>query len=302
MKIYKTKFMGGSKMAVLMKGSKVSKNIKKDLLKRIEKLNYHNITPTLAILRIASKPGDLAYERSAVKKCMSMGIECKKFEYPESVEQNTLVNEIRKINDNSLIHGILLLKPLPKHINEDIINLEISPDKDMDCLNPVNVAKVFAGDNTGYAPCTPEAVIEILTHNNIPLEGKNIVIIGRSMVVGKPLSMLLLKKNATVTICHTRTRNIKDIARKAEILVVAAGKPKIIDDAYVSKDSIVIDVGINVDNNGKLCGDVNFGKVENIAAYITPVPGGVGTVTTSILARHVVNAADKTALKFTDRP
>ncbi len=281
-------------MSTLLKGSVVSKSINMELTKEIEFLNNNGITPCLAIIRLGEKPDDLSYERSATKKLSGLNIDCKVFAFSASMPQEELISAIRSINANNSIHGILLFRPLPKHINEDAIKFEIDALKDVDCVNPINLAKVFTGDETGFAPCTPAAVIETLTHYNIDLEGKNTVVIGRSMVVGKPLSMLLLKENATVTICHSKTRNIKEICKSAEILIVAAGKARMVDDTYISPGTIVVDVGINVDDDGKLCGDVDFEKVKDIADMITPVPGGVGAVTTSMLAKHVVKAAMNT--------
>lgn len=278
-------------MAVLMKGSEVVNAMKDRMLKEVDELTARDITPGLAIVRLGSRPDDLSYERGAVKRCEGLGIKCRVFEYPESLSQQELIEEIRKINEDDTIHGILLFRPLPRHIDENVIKYVISPEKDIDCLSPVNVAKVFEGDETGFAPCTPEAVIEMLDHYNIDVKGKKVVVIGRSLVVGKPLSMLLLKKHATVTICHTRTRNLEETCREAEILIAAAGKAKMVTGEFVSEGQIVVDVGINVDENGNLCGDVDFEKVEKLASYITPVPGGVGTVTTSVLAKHVIQAA-----------
>lgn len=278
-------------MAVAMKGSEVANAMKERMLKDVEKLNKKGITPGLAIVRLGSRPDDLSYERGAIKKCEGIGIKCKVFEYEENLPQSELVNEINRINEDPSIHGILLFRPLPGHIDESVIKHVISPEKDMDCLNPINVARVFEGDETGFAPCTPEAVMEVLDHYGVNLTGKKVVVIGRSMVVGKPLSMLLLKKHATVTICHTRTRNLEEVCRSAEILVAAAGKPKMVTESFVSEGQIVIDVGINLDADGNLCGDVDFGSIEKIAGHITPVPGGVGTVTTSVLAKHIIRAA-----------
>jgi len=279
-------------MAVLMKGLDVANSMKVKIMSDVERLKKDGIDPCLAIIRLGARPDDLAYERGAIKRCESLGISCKVIELPENISQDDLIKRMQETNNDSSVHGILLFRPLPAHINEKVIKHVISPDKDIDCLNPVNVAKVFEGDETGFAPCTPAAVMEMLEHNNIDVTGKRVVVIGRSLVVGKPLSMLLLKKNATVTICHTKTKNIEEICRSAEILIAAAGKAKMVTDKYVSPGQIIIDVGINLDNEGNLCGDVDFASVEKIAGYITPVPGGVGTVTTSVLAKHVVKAAE----------
>jgi len=278
-------------MTVMMKGSEVVAAMKEKMLIEVDSLKNKGIIPGLGIIRLGAQSADLAYERGAIKRAESVGINCKVFEYPETILQAELIKEISKINENPAIHGILLFRPLPKHIDENVIQYAISPEKDIDCLNPVNVAKVFSGDATGFAPCTPTAVMEMLDYYKIPLEGKNVVVVGRSLVVGKPLAMMLLKKNATVTICHTRTKNLQDVCQKAEILIAAAGKAKMITADFIPQGGIVIDVGINVDDSGKLCGDVDYDNVINNVNYITPVPGGVGTVTSSVLAKHVIRGA-----------
>lgn len=278
-------------MAVIMKGSEVANAMKEKLISEVEQLKKKDVIPALAIVRLGTKPDDLAYERGAIKRCEGVGIKCRIFEFHENINHTEFISEFKKINDDKSIHGILLFRPLPKQLDEDEIKQIINPAKDIDCLSPINVAKVFAGDESGFAPCTPEAVLEVLDHNGIPVQGKQIVIIGRSMVVGKPLSMLLLKRNATITVCHTKTLKLEEVCKKAEILIAAAGKAKMINDAFVSEGCIVLDVGINVDQAGNLCGDVDFKNVEKKAAFITPVPGGVGTVTTSVLAKHVIRAA-----------
>jgi len=280
-------------MAVVLKGSDVAKAMKEKMSADIEQLKAKGITPHLGIMRLGERPDDLAYERSAVKKCESIGIKCTVFQYPVEMTQQELIDEMKRLNGDPSIHGILLFRPLPKHIDENVMKHVIDPGKDVDCFSPVNVAKVFEGDNTGFAPCTPEAVMEILDFYKIPIEGKNIVVVGRSMVVGKPAAMMLIKKNGTVTICHTRTRNIEKICREAEILVAAAGKAEMITGDFIGDGAVVVDVGINMNAEGNLCGDVNYAEASEKAGYITPVPGGVGTVTTSILARHVVDAAKK---------
>ena len=183
------------------------------------------------------------------------------------------------------------MRPLPKQIREKDIEKLMDPDKDLDGICPVNIARVFAGDESGFAPCTAEAVVEVLRANRIPISGKRVTIVGRSMVVGKPLAMLMLKEHATVTVCHTRTQDLKGACRNGEILVAAAGRAKMLDREYVGKDAIVLDVGINVDENGKLCGDVDFDSIQDTASMATPVPGGVGAVTTAVLAKHLVQAA-----------
>jgi methylenetetrahydrofolate dehydrogenase (NADP+)/methenyltetrahydrofolate cyclohydrolase len=282
-------------MARLLLGKEVVAAMKERILQDVQQLNKKDIVPGLGIIRLGARPDDLAYERGAVKRCEGLGIKCKVFEYPEDLSQDKLIEEIEKVNNDKSIHGILIFRPLPKHIDEAVIKHIINPDKDIDCLSPENVAKVFEGDETGFAPCTPEAVIEMLDYYGIDVKGKKVTVIGRSLVVGKPLSMLLLKRHATITVCHTRTVNLPETCRNADILIAAAGKAKMVDDSFVSEGQIVIDVGINVDENGNLCGDVDFGKVEKIVDSITPVPRGVGTVTSSVMAKHIVQAAGKLA-------
>jgi len=278
-------------MTMIMKGSEVAAAMKEKMIGEVNELKQKGIVPGLAIVRVGARPDDLAYERNAVKKMESIGIYCKVFEYAEDIVQQEFEEKFSQINGNAEIHGILLFRPLPKHLNEESIKNIIDPRKDMDCLSPINIAKVFSGDDSGYAPCTPEAVMEVLDYYGIQVQGKRVTVVGRSMVVGKPLSMLLLKKNATVTICHTKTKNLEEMCKNAEILIAAAGKAKMITADYIGENSVVVDVGINVDGSGKLCGDVDFESVSPTAGYITPVPGGVGTVTSSVLARHVISAA-----------
>jgi methylenetetrahydrofolate dehydrogenase (NADP+)/methenyltetrahydrofolate cyclohydrolase len=278
-------------MSVIMKGSEVVAAMKEELLSEVEKLVQKGVVPQLGIVRVGVRPDDLAYERGAMKRMEGAGIRCKVIELPESISQADFEKEFSAVNSNPDIHGILLFRPLPKQLDEESVRNIINPKKDIDCLSPVNMAKVFSGDESGFAPCTPEAVMEVLAHYGIDVKGKRVTVVGRSMVVGKPLSMLLLKKNATVTICHTRTTDLGATCRNAEILIAAAGKTAMITADFVSDGTVVVDVGINVNSEGKLCGDVDFAAVEPKCSYITPVPGGVGTVTSSVLAKHVVRAA-----------
>lgn len=280
-------------MTVIMKGSEVALKMKEKIIDEVEELKGKGIIPGLAIVRVGTRPDDIAYERNAVKKLEGIGIKCRVFEYPENISQQEFEKQFFKVNENPEVHGILLFRPLPKHLDEEEIKKIINPQKDMDCMSPVNIAKVFSGDDTGYAPCTPEAVMEVLDHYGIQLQGKNVVIVGRSMVVGKPLSMLFLKKNATITICHTKTKNIEEICRNADILIAAVGRTKMITKEFVSDNTILVDVGINVDAEGNLCGDMDYENISQIAGYITPVPGGVGTVTSSVLGKHVIKAAKR---------
>lgn len=274
---------------ILLKGAEVSAKIKERVVEDLKKLD--GLVPTLAIVRVGEKPDDMSYERGAKKKLDSFGLQAESFVFPADISDEEFKAAFRKICQDEKITGILLLKPLPGQICEKDIDRMIDPKKDLDGISPENIAKVFAGDPTGFAPCTAEAVIEVLKAYDIPVSGKRATIVGRSMIVGKPLSMLLLKENATVTVCHTRTADLKGTCKNAEILVAAAGKAKMLDGDYVGEDAVVIDVGINVDEDGKLCGDVDFSSIQEKASMATPVPGGVGAVTTAVLAGHLVRAA-----------
>ncbi len=276
---------------ITLKGAAVSAKIKEQVETLLNDLKGK--TPKLAIVRVGERPDDLSYERGALKKMESFGLMGESFAFSQDITDEAFKEEFAKINDNPDIDGILLLRPLPKQIKEKDIEHMIDPGKDLDGISPENIARVFAGDDTGFAPCTAEAVVEVLKANDISLTGKRVAIVGRSMVVGRPLSMLLLKENATVTICHTRTEDLKETCKNAQILVAAAGRARMVNASYVGKDAIVVDVGINVDEDGKLCGDVDFDSLEGTASMATPVPGGVGAVTTAVLARHLVLAALK---------
>ncbi|GAA0092317.1 MULTISPECIES: bifunctional 5,10-methylenetetrahydrofolate dehydrogenase/5,10-methenyltetrahydrofolate cyclohydrolase [Paraclostridium] len=274
----------------IIKGKPVADKISEDLKKEVKSLNEMGIKPKLAIVRVGERADDLAYERGALKRCQNIGIETEVVELDENISQDEFIKAIHKLNEDDKVNGILTFRPLPKHLSEDEIKYEISPKKDIDCFNPINTAKIVENDKTGYPPCTPTAVIEILKHYGINLTGANIVVLGRSMVVGKPLSMLLLNENATVNICHSKTRNLPEIASQADILVAAVGRAKMVKKDYVKDGAIVIDVGVNVDDQGNLCGDVDMEDVLDKVSMITPVPGGVGAVTTSILATNIVKA------------
>lgn len=258
-----------------------------------ELTQFSDNIPHLAIIRVGERPDDLSYERGAKKRMDTIGLRCSTYSYPNTITETEFKQEFLAINSNPDIDGILLLRPLPKHIDENEIAALIDPKKDIDGISPINMAKVFAGNEDGFAPCTAEAVIEMLDYAKIPLTGKKAVIVGRSLVVGKPLAMLLLKKNCTVTICHTKTMDLPTTCKNAELLIACAGQAKVINHSYVGPQAIVIDVGINLDENGKLCGDVDLESISSAASFVTPVPGGVGTVTTSVLAKHVIQAAKK---------
>lgn len=280
-------------MAEVLKGNVVAKEIKEKMKEKITELQKSGIHPTLGIIRLGNNPGDISYEKSIIKACDAMGIKTSIFEEETSMDTEGLIKLIQKLNNDDLISGILLFRPIPKHIDEEAIRNAIDPKKDVDCMHPLNLEKIFEGDLSGLQPGTPKAAMEILLYNNIDLEGKNVVVINRSMVVGKPLAMMLLEKNATVTICHSRTKDLHEITKRADVVVTALGKPKFFDEKYFNSDSIVIDVGVGVDENGKLSGDVDYDNVFDLVKMITPVPGGVGSVTTTILLDQVVQAANK---------
>ena len=278
-------------MSVLMKGADVANAMKEVLINKVESLKEKGVNPCLTIVRVGNRSDDLSYERGAKKRMETIGIECRILELPEDIQQEDFEKEFAAVNDDPTVHGILLFRPLPNHLDEEPVIASVNPEKDMDCMSQVNMAKVFSGDESGYAPCTAEAVMEMFAHYGIDLTGKRVTVVGRSMVVGKPLAMMLLKKNATITVCHTRTADLPETCRNAEILVAAAGKAKMITADMVGEGAVVADVGINVDESGNLCGDVDFEAVEPKASYISPVPRGVGSITTSVLAKHVVRAA-----------
>lgn len=278
-------------MSIDMRGTDVAKSMKEELLKEVDALRKRGIVPCLSIIRVGGRADDLAYERGARKRMEITGIECRVTELSQDVSQEEFEQTFSKINEDPGVHGILLLRPLPKTLDEEPIRAMIAPGKDVDGMSPVNMAKIFAGDETGFAPCTAEAVMEMLRYYGISPKGKKVTIVGRSMVVGRPLAMRLLKEHATITVCHTQTENLAAECRNAQILVAAAGKAGMVTADMVREGAVVVDVGINADETGSLCGDVDYQAVKHKASYISPVPGGVGSVTSSVLAKHVVRSA-----------
>lgn len=273
----------------ILKGLPVANAINEKLMEQVKSIE--GPLPHLAIIRVGERPDDCSYERGAVKKMDKVGVRCTTYTFNADIDNETFQAEFDKINENPDIDGILMLRPLPKQLDEKQIENKIDPRKDLDGISPLNLAKVYAGDESGYAPCTAEAVIEMLDYAGIDIKGKRVTVVGRSLVIGKPVSMLLMKRNATVTVCHTKTVDMAGTCKNAEILVAAAGSARMIKKEYVADGAVVIDVGINVDDEGNLCGDVDFDAISDIAAIATPVPGGVGSVTTSVLAKHLVKAA-----------
>lgn len=273
----------------ILKGLPVANAINEKLMEQVKSIE--GPLPHLAIIRVGERPDDCSYERGAVKKMDKVGVRCTTYTFDADIDNDTFQAEFDKINENPDIDGIIMLRPLPKQLDEKQIENKIDPRKDLDGISPLNLAKVYAGDESGYAPCTAEAVIEMLDYAGIDIKGKRVTVVGRSLVIGKPVSMLLMKRNATVTVCHTKTVDMAGTCKNAEILVAAAGSARMIKKEYVADGAVVIDVGINVDDEGNLCGDVDFDAISDIAAAATPVPGGVGSVTTSVLAKHLVKAA-----------
>ena len=278
-------------MAQILLGKEVTASLNEEIEEKVKTLKEHQVMPKLGIIRIGEKQDDIAYERNAVKRCEKLSVAYEKFLLPEDVTEEIVIDTIQKLNKAEDIHGVLVFRPLPSHLDEEKILNTLAVEKDVDGITNLSMAGIFAGKEMGYAPCTASACIKILDHYGIDCTGKKVVVIGRSLVVGKPAAMMLIKKNATVTVCHTRTVDMPSVVKEADIVVVAAGKAGVIDGSYLREGQIVIDVGINVNEEGKLCGDVNFEEAEKIVEAITPVPRGVGGVTTSILLEHVVDAA-----------
>ena len=280
-------------MAKRLLGKEVTAALNERIKADAEALKAKGVNPTLCIIRVGENESDISYERGATKRCETLGVACEKILLPEDVSQEELLATIDKVNKNDQIHGVLLFRPLPKHLDQSVIENSLDPAKDVDCMTDGSMSGVFTGKNVGFPPCTPQACMEILDHYGIDCTGKKAVVVGRSLVVGKPAAMMLIKKNATVTVCHTRTVDMPSVVREADIVIVAAGRAGVVDDTYLRAGQVVIDVGINVNAEGKLCGDVDFEKAEPIVEAITPVPGGVGSVTTSVLVGHVVEAAKR---------
>ncbi len=281
-------------MARQLLGKEVNASLNERIRTQAADLASKGITPTLCIIRVGENPSDISYEKGATKRCETLGAACEKILLPEDVSQEELLGVINGVNKNDRIHGVLLFRPLPKHLNQSVIENALDPAKDVDCMTDASMSGVFTGKRVGFPPCTPQACMEILDYYGIDCTGKRAVVIGRSLVVGKPAAMMLIKRNATVTICHTRTVDMPSVTREADILLVAAGRAGVVGANYVREGQIVIDVGINMNAEGKLCGDVDYAAVEPIVDSITPVPGGVGSVTTSVLVSHVVEAAART--------
>lgn len=283
-------------MASLLRGAPVAQELTEELVHRVATLSQHGVTPTLAIVRVGERPDDLSYERAALKRAEKVGVKVRRVVLPATCSQTDVIAAVEDINVDDGVHGCLIFRPLPASIDEDAVAAALDPAKDVDGMTAGSLFGIFAGRKVGYAPCTAEAAIELLERSHIKLAGANVCVIGRSLVIGKPVSFMLQARNATVTMCHTRTRDLAAHCREADIIVVAAGKPGLLGASCVREGQTVVDVGINWDEAaGKLVGDVAFDEVEPVVANITPVPGGIGSVTTSILMKHVVEAAERAA-------
>lgn len=280
-------------MADLLRGKEVVDRLNENMAKEAEALIQKGTIPTLGIVRVGARPDDLAYEKGALSRAEKVGVRVKQYLFDEDVAEDVLIACIHQINQDDQVHGVLMFRPLPGHMDDQRVRNALIPEKDIDGITDGSLAGVFSDTDQGYPPCTASACMEILNHFGIDLTGKKAVVVGRSLVVGKPAAMMLLKKNATVTICHSKTANIEAICKAADILIVATGKAKQVGAGYCSENQIIIDVGINMDETGKLCGDVDIEQVAPVVKAITPVPGGVGTVTTSMLMKHVLAAAQK---------
>ena len=274
------------------RGMPAVKAMAEEFKSRVAALKERGVYPKLAVVRAGEREDDIAYEKGIMKRFGTVEAEVEVIKLPIDIDEESFEETIRRLNEDEKVHGILVFRPLPKQLDDNRLKEIIRPDTDVDSISMANAAKVFAGDKTGYAPCTAQAVMELLEHNKIDLTGKKVAIVGRSLVVGKPLAMLMLGRNATVTVCHTRTKNIAEECKRADILVACAGSAKMIKRDFTNPDQIVVDVGINF-VDGAMCGDVDYDDVAEHVAAITPVPGGVGTVTTSVLLKHTLESAER---------
>lgn len=281
-------------MTDILKGAPVAKKLNEEMKNDVESLKAKGVTPTLAILRVGEREDDLSYERGAMKRAAEVGVEVKNVVLPADVAEDEFFKTLEGLNNDNNVHGILMFRPLPKHIDGEKARKMLKAEKDIDGCTDGSLAGVFTNTNIGFPPCTAEAAMKILEFYDIDPKGKNVTVIGRSLVIGRPVAMMLMHKNATVTVCHTRTIDVPSITRKAEIVIAASGQMESVNKDYLSEGQIVIDVGIGWNEaKGKLCGDVLFEEADGLVDKITPVPGGVGSVTTSVLISHVVEAAKR---------
>ena len=283
---------GNNMSSAIINGKEIGQEIRKSVEVRVNALKEQGITPGLAVILVGENPASKTYVANKQKSCEAIGMYSELIKMPEDTTQDTLLNQIRELNNRQDIHGILVQLPLPKHIDEDAVIATISPEKDVDGFSPISVGKMMLGQDT-YLPCTPFGVMKLLEHSGIDVAGKHAVIVGRSHIVGKPMGQLLLQKDATVTYTHSKAPDLPSFTKQADILIAAVGRENFITKEHIKPGAVVIDVGINRDENNKLCGDVNFADVDGIASHITPVPGGVGPMTITMLLENTVQAAEK---------
>lgn len=276
-------------MTQIIDGKKISAEIKDELKQEVAAMKAEGKEIALAVIQVGEDPASSVYVRNKKKACEYIGIKSVSYEIPEDSTQQELLDLVEKCNKDPEINGILVQLPLPGHMNEDAVIHAIDPKKDVDGFHPVSVGNMVIG-NDGFLPCTPAGIIELLKRSGVEISGEECVVVGRSNIVGKPMSMLLLRENGTVTVCHSRTRNLREVCSRADILVVAVGKPKFIDSSYVKQGAVIIDVGIHRNEHNKLCGDVDFDAVKEKTSAITPVPGGVGPMTIAMLMKNCVQS------------
>ena len=284
-------------MAEILKGAPVTAALNERLTARVAALREKGVTPTLAILRVGERPDDVAYENGAMKRCEKIGVAVKNVILPADVDSERFFSALGELNADPAVHGILMLRPLPKHIDAEFARQMLAPEKDMDGCTDGSLAGVFTNTKVGFPPCTAQAAMEILDYYGVECEGKRAVVMGRSLVIGRPAAMMLMHRNATVTVTHRKTADIQAVVREADIVIVAIGEPETVGAEYFRPGQVVVDVGIGwSEEKKKLCGDVKFDEAEPVVSAITPVPGGVGTVTNSILVSHVVEAAERVVM------
>lgn len=281
-------------MTELLRGAPVAAAITEEVAARVASLARRGVTPALAILRVGERPDDLSYERAAAKRCERVGVAVRRLAFPEDVRTEVLLDAVRRVNEDASIHGCLVMRPLPAHVDEAAVCAALDPAKDVDGVTAGSLYGVFAGQGVGFPPCTAQAVLALLDHYGVRLSGAHAVVVGRSLVIGRPVALMLLARDATVTLCHTRTADLAAELRRADVIVVAAGHAATVGADALRPGQVVVDVGINWDESSQsLVGDVDFSAADGVVRAITPVPGGVGSVTTAILARHVAEAAER---------
>jgi methylenetetrahydrofolate dehydrogenase (NADP+)/methenyltetrahydrofolate cyclohydrolase len=280
-------------MLRLLKGKELANAMMASIQRDVAALKTRGITPTLGVIRVGERAGDLSYEKSAAKRCEAVGVAIRKYHLPVDATQAALLDVIHAVNADASIHGVLLFRPLPQQFDDAATRAALLPAKDIDGITDGSLAGVFTNTPIGFPPCTAVACVELLDHYGIGIAGKRVVVLGRSLVIGRPVAMLLMHRNATITICHTKTIDLPSVMKEADIVVVAVGKPESIGQECFREAQVVIDVGIHVKPDGKVCGDVRFAEVAPLVEAITPIPGGVGAVTSAVLIRHVLSAAQQ---------